>query len=101
MNYCFSRILPNSSLFIEVICVTHVYLSIQKLSLQVFLSIEKIGPGYDVKLHPITKVQFSTIEVLVPMLMTQWDFRIFPCLAGGNASATCLKMLVMHFADVQ
>jgi len=28
-------------------------------------------------------------------------FRIVPCLAGGNASATCLKMLVMLFADVQ
>jgi len=24
-----------------------------------------------------------------------------PCLAGGNASAACLKMLVMRFADVQ
>jgi len=27
--------------------------------------------------------------------MTRWEFRIVPCLAGGNASATCLKMLVM------
>jgi len=27
--------------------------------------------------------------------------RIVPCLAGGNASATCPKMLVMRFADVQ
>jgi len=35
------------------------------------------------------------------MPMTRWEFRIVPCLAGGNASATCLKMLVMHFADVQ
>jgi len=35
------------------------------------------------------------------MPMTLWLFRIVPCLAGGNASATCLKMLVMHFADVQ
>jgi len=26
---------------------------------------------------------------------------IVPCLAGGNASATCFKMLVMRFADVQ
>jgi len=33
--------------------------------------------------------------------MTQWKFRIVPCLAGGNASATFLKMLVMRFADVQ
>jgi len=35
------------------------------------------------------------------MPMTRWEFRIGPCLAGGNASATCLKMLVMRFADVQ
>jgi len=35
------------------------------------------------------------------MPMTRWEFRIVPCLAGGNASATCLKMLVMCFADVQ
>jgi len=60
-----------------------------------------MGPGYDVKLHPVTKAQFSTIEVLVAMLMTRWEFKIVPCQAGGNASATCLKMLVMHFADVQ
>jgi len=33
--------------------------------------------------------------------MTRWVFRIVPCLAGGNVSATCLKMLVMRFADVQ
>jgi len=33
--------------------------------------------------------------------MTQWLFRIVPCLAGANASAICLKMLVMRFADVQ
>jgi len=26
---------------------------------------------------------------------------IVPCLAGGNASAACIKMLVMRFADVQ
>jgi len=32
--------------------------------------------------------------------MTQWEFRIVPCLAGGNTSATCLKMLVMRLADV-
>jgi len=29
------------------------------------------------------------------------EFWIVPCLAGGNASATCLKMLVMRFAYVQ
>jgi len=34
------------------------------------------------------------------MPMTRWEVRI-KCLAGGNASATCLKMLVMRFADVQ
>jgi len=45
--------------------------------------------------------QFSTIEVLVAVLMTRWEFRIVPCLSGGNASATCLKILVMRFADVQ
>jgi len=62
----------------------------------------QIGPGYDVKLHPVTKAQFSIIEVLVAMPMTRWEFRIIvPYLAGGNASATCLKMLVMRFADVQ
>jgi len=46
-------------------------------------------------------VQFSIIEVLVAMPMTQWEFKIVPCLAGGNASATCLNMLFMRFADVQ
>jgi len=35
------------------------------------------------------------------MPMTRWDFRNVPCLAGGNASTTCLNMLVMRFADVQ
>jgi len=34
------------------------------------------------------------------MPMTRWEFRIVPCLAGGNTSATCLKMLVMLFANV-
>jgi len=34
------------------------------------------------------------------MPMTRWELRIVSCLAGGNASATCLKMLVMRFADV-
>jgi len=65
------------------------------------ISILITGPGYDVKLHPVTKAQFSTIEVLVAMPMTRWEFRIVSCLAGGNTSATCLKMLVMRFADVQ
>jgi len=49
----------------------------------------------------VTKVQFSTIEVLVTMRMTPWEFMIVPCLAACNASAICLKMLVMRFADVQ
>jgi len=31
------------------------------------------------------------------MPMTRWEFKIVPCLAGGNASATCLKMLVRRF----
>jgi len=61
----------------------------------------KLWPGYDVKLHPVNKAQFSTIEVLVAMQMTRWEIKIVPCLAGGNASVTCLKMLVMRFADVQ
>jgi len=58
-------------------------------------------PGYDVKLHPVTMAHFSTIEVLVAMPMTRREFKIVPCLAGGNASATCIKMLVMRLADVQ
>jgi len=33
--------------------------------------------------------------------MTRWEFRIVHCPAGGNASATCPKMLVIRFADVQ
>jgi len=41
------------------------------------------------------------MEVLVAMLITQLEFRVVPCLAGEKASATCLKMLVMRFADVQ
>jgi len=45
-----------------------------------------------------TNTSISTIEVLVAMPMTRWEFRILPCLAGRNASATCLKMLVMHFS---
>jgi len=35
------------------------------------------------------------------MPMTRWEFRIVSCLAGAHASARCLKMLVMRFADVQ
>jgi len=53
----------------------------------------------------VTKVQFSTIEVLVAMPMTRRELRIVPCLARGNARAvTFFKMLdflVMRFADVQ
>jgi len=45
-------------------------------------------------------VQFSTIAVLVAMPITRWEFRIVPWLAEGNISATCLKMLVMRFADM-
>jgi len=44
---------------------------------------------------------FGTIEVLVAMPMTRWEFWIVPCLAGGNASATCLKMQVTCFVNVQ
>jgi len=58
-------------------------------------------PKYDAKRYLVTKAQFSTIDVLVAMPMTRWEFRSVPCLAGGNATATCLKMLVMRFADVQ
>jgi len=65
------------------------------------MTVTTVCPGYDVKLHPFNKAQFSTIEVLVAMPMTRWELRIVTCLAGGNASATCLKMLAMHFADVQ
>jgi len=35
------------------------------------------------------------------MPMTRWEIMIVPCLAGGNASATCLKILVMPVVDVQ
>jgi len=71
------------------------------LFFNVIEGVQHIGPGYDVKLNPVTKAQFSTIEVFVAMPMTRWEFRIVPCLAVGNASATCLKMLVICFADVQ
>jgi len=33
--------------------------------------------------------------------MTQWEFRIVPGLAGGNASETSVKLLVMRFAYMQ
>jgi len=66
--------------------------------------------GYDVKLHPAVLHLLSSLcrslrhnlapEVLVAMPMTRWEFGIVPCLAGGKASATCLKMLVMPFDDV-
>jgi len=49
-----------------------------------------VYPGDDVKLHPVTKAQFSTIEVLVAMPMTRWELRIVPCLAGGNRIVPCL-----------
>ena len=67
-------------------------------------------PGYDVKLNratpPLlsslcTKAQSSTIEVLVAMAMTRWFLTIVLCLAGGNASATCLKILIMRPAQEQ
>jgi len=63
------------------------------------LAVHILGLGCDVKLHLVNKAQFSAIEVLVVMRMTQWEFRIVSCLAGGNASAKCLKMLVMRFTD--
>jgi len=67
---------------------------------------EQLGPqvesqmlGASQDLNPaLTKAQFSTIEVAMPM--DRWEFRIVPCLAGGNAAATCLKILVMRFANV-
>jgi len=50
----------------------------------------------------VTKAQLSTNEVLeAHLLMTRWKYRIVPCLAGGHVSVTCLKILVMRFADVQ
>jgi len=51
--------------------------------------------------YVVAKAQFNTIEVLVAMPMARWEFRMVPCLAGGNASATSLMMMVMRFADVQ
>jgi len=49
----------------------------------------------------VTKAQFSTIDVLVAMLMSRWEFRIVPSLtiAGGNASATYHKMLVLTICN--
>jgi len=49
----------------------------------------------------VTMAQLRTIEVLVAMPMTQCEFRNVSYLAGGNASAICLLMLGMRFADVQ
>ena len=71
-----------------------------------------MSSGYDLKtasgsptsaviIWSVTKAQFSTIEKLAAILMTRWLFRIVPWLAGGNASAKCLKMLFMHSVDVQ
>jgi len=70
-----------------------------------FLQLMYIAIQSNVRLYSLkqssVKEQFSTIDVLVAMLMTRSEFRIVPCLAGGNASATCLKKLVMRFVDVQ
>jgi len=49
-------------------------------------------------LQSLCRSHFSTIEVFVAIPMTRWKFRIVPCLAGENSSATCLKMLVMRFS---
>jgi len=43
----------------------------------------------------------TVLHIQYYYLYYRWEFRIVPCLAGGNASATCLKMLFMRFADVQ
>jgi len=75
--------------------------------------LEETGPNnvleYDVKLHPAVIYLLSSLcrslrrslaalrYCMVAMPMTQWEFRIVPCLAGGNASATCIKILVMRF----
>jgi len=66
--------------------------------------------GYDVKLHPAALHLLSSLcrsprrslapVALVAMPITRWEFWIILCLAGGNASATCLKVLVKRFADV-
>jgi len=39
----------------------------------------------------VTKGQCSTIDVLVALPMTQWEFRIGPCLAGGKCLCKMLK----------
>jgi len=60
-------------------------------------------PGYDGKLHPFTKAQFSTIEVLVEMPMTRWEFRIVPCQQEQiplQHAPRCWSV-VMRFTDVQ
>jgi len=72
--------------------------------LYLYLCISQAKPKNGTTLKNQTKLPFfeySTIEVLVAMPMTRWEFRIVPCLAGGNASATRLNMLVMRVADVQ
>jgi len=53
------------------------------------------------KREKLKREQVGAHEVLAAMPMTRWLFNIVPCLARGNASAACLKMLVMRFADVQ
>jgi len=66
------------------------------------ISFTAMNPGHDIKLHPaVIHLLSSLCGELVAMPTTRWEFRIVPCIAGGNASATCLKMLVMRFADVQ
>jgi len=41
-------------------------------------------------------LQYTPLWAIAPLPMTRWEFRTL----GGNASATCLKMLVIRFADV-
>jgi len=43
---------------------------------------------------------FSLILVFVAMPITRWEFRIVPCRAGGNASATCLK-IALYYCNVR
>jgi len=65
---------------------------------------------YDIKLHlavlpllsSLSRSLRCTFEVLVAIPMTRWLFRIVSCLAGGYASALCLKMIpVMRPVAVQ
>jgi len=66
-----------------------------------------LGPAFWVKhqfwnqLIIVPQLMFHTSRTDVAMPMTRWEFGVVPCLAGENASATCLQMLVMRFADVQ